>query len=138
MPIDYVARPDEGFVEVVWSGTITAHDLRMSWSKILSDPAVLRIGQALTDIRDATLDFSGAELAQVVLTVAVPALNGRAWRSAIIVHDPVQFGVSRQYEAFSAQFGEDAIFFERDEARDWLLQPPETRERGESAVEGRN
>ncbi len=132
MPIDYVARPDEGFVDVVWAGTITAHDLRMSWSKILSDPTVLRIGRALTDIRDATLDFSGAELAEVVLTVAAPALKGREWRSAIIVHDPVQFGVSRQYEAFTAQFGEDAIFYDRDAARGWLLHPPEPPEQGDS------
>jgi len=135
MPIDYVARPDEGFVEVVWSGTITAHDLRMSWSRILSDPAMLRIGRALTDIRDATLDFSGAELAAVVMTVAAPALRGREWHCAILVCDQVQFGVSRQYEAFAAQFGQDAIFFDRDTARDWLLQTPVTRERGDSASE---
>jgi hypothetical protein len=133
MPIDYVARPDEGFVEVVWSGTITAHDLRMSWSKILCDPAVLRIGQALTDIRDATLAFSGAELAEVVLTVAAPALKGRQWRAAILVCDRVQFGVSRQYEALTAQFGEDSIFFDRDAALSWLLQKPSAHELDDSA-----
>jgi len=125
MPIHYVVRPQDEFVNVIWSGTITADDLRQSWSTILADPEVLRIGRTLTDLRDADLDFSGDELAQVVQDVALPVLTGRDWRAAILVRSPVQFGVSRQYQVFADAIGEDAVFFDPVAARDWLLQGPD-------------
>lgn len=131
MPIDCTPRPQDGFVEVTWSGTITAVDLSRCWSKILTDPEVLRIGRALTDLRDAELAFSGAELAEAVHTVAAPLLRGRNWRAAIVVRNPVQYGVSRQYEVFAQQLGEDGIFFDLDSARRWLLQEVADPIRGE-------
>lgn len=131
MPIDCTPRPEDGFVEVTWSGTITACDLSRRWSEILPDPEVLRIGRALTDVREADLAFSGAELAEAVRTVAVPALQGRKWRSAIVVRTPLQFGVSRQYEVFAKEFGEAGIFFDLDAARRWLLQEVADPIRGE-------
>jgi hypothetical protein len=124
MPIHYAVRPEDKFVDVTWSGTITADDLRQSWSTILADPEVLRIGRALTDIRDADLAFSGYELAQVVQAVALPVLKGRDWRSAILVRAPVQISFSHLYQVFAAEFGEDAVFFDPVAARDWLLQGP--------------
>lgn len=122
MPIDCTPRPEDGFVEVTWSGTITAYDLSRRWSEILADPEVLRIGRALTDLREADLAFSGAELARAVQAVAVPALNGHKWRAAIVVRSPLQHGVSHQYEVFARELGEDGIFFDLDSARHWLLE----------------
>lgn len=92
---------------------------------------MLRIGRALTDLREADLAFSGAELARAVQTVAVPALKGHKWRAAIVVRSPVQYGVSHQYEVFAREFGEDGIFFDLDAARRWLLQEVADRIRGE-------
>ena len=131
MPIDCTPRPEDGFVEVTWSGTITADDLSRRWSEILTDPEVRRIGRALTDLREADLAFSGAELARAVLTVAVPALQGRKWRAAIVVRSPVQHGVSHQYEVFARELGEDGIFFDLDAARRCLLQEATDPIRGE-------
>lgn len=121
MPIACIPRPQDGYVEVNWSGAITAAVIRQRWSEILADPEVLRIGRALADIREADLQFTGAELADIVATVAAPALQGRRWRSAIVVRDPVQYGVSRQYEVFSGEFGVDGIFHDPADARRWLL-----------------
>ncbi len=122
MPIDCIPRPDDGFVEVIWSARNTAVELSRRWSEILTDPEVLRIGRALTDVRQAELGFSGEELAEVVDTVAAPALRGHYWRAAIVVRSPVQFGVSRQFEVFAHQFGESGIFYDPAEARRWLLE----------------
>lgn len=83
---------------------------------------MLRIGRALTDVRQAELGFSGEELAEAVETVAAPALRGHHWRAAIVVRSPVQFGVSRQFEVFAQQFGENGIFYDPAEARRWLLE----------------
>jgi len=124
MPIYYEVRPAEGFTAVTWTGAITAADLHRSWSEILADPEVLALGRALTDLRTATLAFSGSDLEHAIQTVAVPVLTHHAWRSAIVVEAPVQYGMSRQYQVFAEQFGEDGIFFDVDAALQWLMEQP--------------
>ena len=74
------------------------------------------------DLRGANIRFTGNELSNLVSTVVTPVLNGRDWRTAIVVEEPVQFGVSRQYQVFAERFSTDAIFHDYDEALRWLLQ----------------
>ena len=54
---------------------------------------------------------SAANVARtLVRAVAVPGVNGKEWRTALLVGDPIQFGVSRQYQAFAEMYSNDAIF----------------------------
>ena len=57
---------------------------------------------------------------QVVRTLVEPALNGRDWRSALLVGGSVHFGVSRQYQSFAEMYSKDAIFHDEDAALKWL------------------
>ena len=54
--------------------------------------------------------------------MAIPALNGRDWTTAIVVDRPVQFGVSRQYHVFAERYSKDCIFHDYDAALRWLRQ----------------
>ena len=52
-------------------------------------------------------------------------MKGRAWHTAIVVANPVQFGVSRQYQAFADRYSKDAIFGNEWDALRWLESQPQ-------------
>jgi hypothetical protein len=120
--ISYSIDQTKGIVFIVYAGDITAEDIGGYWSKLLTDPEVLRIGRSLVDLRKARLLLTGQELQDKVRRVAAPLLQGRQWRSAIVVASPVQFGKARQYEVFSESFASDSIFTDYDDALAWLLK----------------
>lgn len=120
LPISYSIDPALGIIREVWQGTVTAADLRAYWRAYLADPQVLALRKTLVDLRGADIQFNGRELHELVSTLVIPVLNGRAWRTAIIVEQPVQFGVSRQYQAFADFYSTDGIFEDFDKALQWL------------------
>jgi len=122
MPITYTIDREAGIAESVWTGDVSASDLAEFWSRFLADPEVLAIRKNLADLRQGNITFSGAELSVLIQTIVVPALKGRTWTSALLVAHAVHFGVSRQYHVFAERFSTDAIFYDRDAARAWLMQ----------------
>jgi hypothetical protein len=83
---------------------------------------VLALRRTLVDLRGANLRFTGKELSSLVSHVVIPVLKGRDWKTAIVVEQPIQFGVSRQYHVFAEQYSTDCIFHDDDEALLWLHQ----------------
>jgi len=120
MSISYAIDDEKGCIIETWTGDVTAQDLAEHWKVYLGDPAVMALRKTLVDLRNARIVFTGAQLASLVVTIAVPALRGRSWRSAFLVRDPVQFGVSRQYQVFAETYSRDSIFGSEDEALAWL------------------
>jgi hypothetical protein len=120
MPISYTIDQDTGIIFEVWTGDIGALDLRAYWEHILADPDVMARRRTLVDLRRAHIHFTGQELANLVASVVIPALKGLHWITAIVVDDPVQFGVSRQYQVFADCYSCDSIFFDNAAASDWL------------------
>ena len=110
---DYVKRKGE---ELKSSAT----DLADHWKRLLVDPDALAIRRTLVDLRNCELAFSGEQLFNLVRTLVEPALNGRDWRSALLVGGSVHFGVSRQYQSFAEMYSKDAIFHDEDAALKWL------------------
>jgi hypothetical protein len=121
MPISYTLDEETGFITEVWTGDIAASDLASHWRRYLADPAVLRIRRTLVDLRGCRILFKGVELSTLVKTMVIPILDGRDWKTAIVVDHPAQFGVSRQYQAFAESYSSDAIFSDPEDARRWLL-----------------
>jgi hypothetical protein len=119
-PISYSVDLAQGVIFEVWRGDITAADLRRYWGTYLADPEVLSVRRTLVDMRAATILFSGNDLSNLVASVVIPALGGRDWKTAIVVEQPVQFGVSRQYQVFAERYSRDSIFHDPDEALRWL------------------
>jgi hypothetical protein len=126
MPIHYTIDAGTGIIHETWTGEVDASDLGDYWRNYLTDSQVLELRTTLVDMRDAHLRFSGTELRHLITTVVDPVLQGRDWLTAIVVADPVQYGVSRQYHVFADHYSKDAIFSDRDAALGWLLQKKES------------
>lgn len=120
MPISYTIDYEHRIVRTVWTADVSADDVRSHWLTYLDDPMVMALRRTLTDLRAANLKFTGEELYELIRDVVVPRLEGVGWKTAILVAQPEQFGVSRQYQVF-AQYSEDSIFHDEARALAWLL-----------------
>ena len=122
MPIAFTIDRKLGIVREYWAGSVTAEDVKELWSHYLSDPEIMGLRATLADLREATLDFGGAQLRRLVSTVVDPQVQGRDWISAIIVAGPVQLEMSRQYQELAENYSRDAIFFDEHDALEWLMR----------------
>jgi hypothetical protein len=122
MPIDYAIDKSSGIIVEVWTGEVSAPVLAAHWKRLLADPEALSIRMTLVDLRNCDIQFSGEQLFDLIGTVAVPMLDGRNWRTALLVGKSIHFGVSRQYQAFAEIYSEDAIFHDEGAALKWLKQ----------------
>jgi hypothetical protein len=125
MPITYTIDREKKLITEVWTGEITAGDLATYWKRYLDDPEVLAIRRTLVDLRQANILFNGSDLQILIQTIVLPVLNGRDWKTAIVVEGNIQYGVSRQYQFFAEHYSKDAIFDNMDEARHWLTGLPD-------------
>jgi hypothetical protein len=120
MPIAYTIDREKRLIFETWNGEVHAGDLATYWNRYLVDPEVLGIRRTVVDLRAAEIRFSGVELRRLIDEIVLPALKDKKWTTAIVVGDPVQFGVSRQYEAFAAFYSDDSIFASVAEAEKWI------------------
>lgn len=121
MPITYSIDRQNRVIEEKWMGTINKDDLADYWKRYLEDPEVMDLRRTLVDLREAHILFTGHQMEALIASIVLPALKDRDWKTAIVVDQPVQFGVSRQYQVFADRYSKDAIFTNMDEARGWLL-----------------
>jgi hypothetical protein len=122
MTIEYTIDHERKVILETWLGTTTASELASYWRRILVDPEVLAIRRTLVDLRGASIEFTGLELASMVESIVIPMLGGKTWRSALLIEKPVQFGTSRQYQVFAENYSQDAIFHDPEAAMRWLLR----------------
>jgi hypothetical protein len=121
LPITYSIDRSLGVIFEVWRGDVTADDLGRYWTAYLENPEVLELRRTLVDLRAAEIQFTGSEMLHLVSSIVLPVLNGRDWKTAIVVQKPAQFGLSKQYHFFAEQYSTDSIFFEPEPALSWLL-----------------
>ena len=121
MTIEYTIDNERRVIVETWRGVTTASELASYWRRMLVDPEALAIRRTFVDLRDASIDFTGAELASMVESIVVPLLGGKSWKSALLIEKPVQFGSSRQYQVFAESYSRDAIFHDAEAAMRWLL-----------------
>jgi hypothetical protein len=121
MSITYRIDEDVGVIFETWKGDVSAHELGEYWKGYLADPEVMKLRRTLVDLRSAKLMFSGSDMSVLIQTVVNPVLEGRDWKTAIVVNSPIQFGVSRQYGVFADHYSTDAIFGDVETGLAWLL-----------------
>ena len=122
MPITYALDRSRNIIIETWTGSVSAADLAAYWRIYLADLEVINCRRTLVDLRHATILFTGAELATLVQTIALPALHGKKWVSALLIERAAHYGTSRQYQVFAEQYSIDAIFSDWNTAIDWLVQ----------------
>jgi hypothetical protein len=112
---------EKKLITEVWTGEVQSQDLAAYWKSYLEDPDVMAIRRTLVDLRQAEILFNGFDLDMLVKRIVLPALNGRDWKTAIVVEKSFQYGLSRQYQVFAERYSKDAIFYNSEEARQWLM-----------------
>ena len=125
MPITYTTDCEQKLITEVWTGEITAECLAAYWKQYLDDPDVLAIRRTLVDLRQAEIRFKGADLDTLIRNIVLPVVEGRDWKTAIVVEKSLQYGVSRQYQVFAECYSKDAIFYDLEKARNWLAGLPD-------------
>jgi len=121
MTIEYTIDRERKVIFETWLGVTTASELGSYWRRLLADPEALAVRRTLVDLRNADLEFTGVELANMVESIVIPMLGGKSWKSALLIDKPVQFGASRQYQVFAESYSQDAIFHDAEAAMRWLL-----------------
>ncbi len=122
MPISYEVDEELDVVLVTWRGDVTVDDYRAHLRAMLQDPDALRSARCLTDVSQANILMSGAQLNAVGNAEAIPRLAGRTWKTAVVVSSAVNYGVARQYQILSESEGSDSVFRNREAALAWLLE----------------
>lgn len=120
MTITYVVDAGLGAVLSCWTGEVTIAELRAHWAQVLDDPAARALACTVADLSQARLAFHGDDLHRAVHEVAAPRLRGLTWANAIVVAQPVQYGVSRQFQVFSELISDNAIFPTMAAALAWV------------------
>jgi hypothetical protein len=121
MPIHYSINQSLGIIDEHWTGSVAISDLKKYWRQYLDDDQVMKLRRTLVDLRSANIQFKGHELDLLIQSNVVPKLKGLKWTTAIVVSEPVQFGVSRQYSIFAENYSKDSIFYDYEKAKAWLL-----------------
>ncbi len=122
MGIVYRVDEEAGIVFATWTGEITADVLGDYHRLVLNDKAALRIRRDVTNVQEANLLFTGEEFESLIRTFVMPILKDLGWTTAIVVKekDLVQWGVSRQYQAFAHRYSKDSIFTDEASAIAYL------------------
>jgi hypothetical protein len=121
MPIAYKVNAALGIVFADWRGTVTAKDIAGYWTELASDQAALACGRSITDISSCDMQFTGEELRLLAKEILEPAIRGRNWKTAVIIKNPVHYGVTRQHEMLSEGFMNTNVFYSDVLARKWVL-----------------
>lgn len=103
MGITYQIDSVDRLVRIHWEGPVDLACVRDHWLRLTADEAALACGRSLADVRQAEFLITGPELDRLVQTLLRPSLQGRAWKTAVLVDAAVQVGISRQYSVFLGQ-----------------------------------
>ena len=121
MPTTREIDPTGRFVRATWTGDVTQADVEARVIEIFGHPILSEIGRSLTDIRGAQLMVNGADINAATVGTIIPMLGNRRWRTAYLVAGSFQYGMCRQFIAYTEQYIVSAIFTDEAEAIAWLV-----------------
>jgi len=119
MPIRFLIEKGVVFRELL--GDVTFDALVKHWGEIFTNAELPDPFAIITDLRSCNLLINGKDVQRLVETIR-PRMKGRRWISAAVVKSPVQFGVTRQFMTHASEFGENAVFYDFDEAVRWVRE----------------
>ena len=120
MPIQYRIDPDSGVIFRRFTGDITLQDFEQHWRSLLEDPALQEPLAMIVDMRECRLLVHGDELSSLIVNVIEPRLGRRRWFSAVVVAAPVQYGITKQFIAYSHGCGITDVFYDMEDAVEWI------------------
>lgn len=120
MSITYRVDHELNVIFETWTGEVSTGELEEHWVGFLADREVLECRRTVADLRNCTISFFGADLDALIVKHVMPVLEGRTWRTALVVAQPLQFGVARQYQVFADKYSADQIFADIETATAWV------------------
>lgn len=127
MPIEYRIDRGLGVVHHEFTGAISLEDFEQHWRRFLADPELPDPLFMFADMRNCRIVVHGADAQYLVQAVVNPLLGDRRWVSSVVVASPCDYGVTKQFIAYSEKFGDTEVFFDLDEATRWLAAKMELR-----------
>ena len=122
MSITYRHDPSLDVVLEEWCGPVSAEEVGRHWAERVADAPTLACSRILADLRTCQVRFTGDELRRMVKASLQPSKRNEPLRIAIVAANPLQYGVSRQFQAFHDEVIESAVFTDPAEALEWLLK----------------
>lgn len=120
MPIQYRIDPDSGVIFRRFTGDITLDDFERHWRTLFADPELPESLKIISDMRECRLQMHGEDITRLVSDIIEPGLGQRRWYSAVVVAAPVQYGITKQFMAYSHGCGVTDVFYDINEALAWL------------------
>lgn len=121
MSLSYRVDAENRLLLVRADGPITLESFRLHWKEVFTDREAMNCSRVLVDVRGAEIKFAGPEIMELTRSVYAPKIRGRRFRVAVVVDGMLQFGVARQLQMVADAEHTHRVFFDRDEAMDWLL-----------------
>lgn len=120
MPIQFEIDRVHGIVYHDFDGPITFGELETYWRTFLSKNDLPRPLALFADMRKCTMEVHGDDIQAIVHTVIEPLLGERRWVAAAVVGSTTEYGVTKQFMAYSERCGITEVFLDADEALAWL------------------
>ena len=120
MPIEYRIDRELRVVHHGFTGEIHLQDLEQHWRPFLSDPDLPDPLLMFADMRGCRIMVHGDDALYLVRRVIEPMLGTRRWVSAVAVSSSCDYGVTKQFIAYSDPFGETEVFMDARDAWRWL------------------
>ncbi len=120
MPIQYEIDCECGIVRHEFTGAITVEELETYWRNFLSENGLPQPLALYTDMRNCSMEVHGEDIHAMVRMVIEPMLGDRRLIAAAVVGSTTEYGVTKQFMAYSERCGVTEVFVDPDEALHWL------------------
>jgi hypothetical protein len=122
MPITYTFDKRAGLIHVTATQCLTLADYLALRRSVESDESIPTRSAVIFDMRGVTeVAVSGPQI--FALAQTKDAVERRASRIAVVVKDPVAFGLTRMYDMARGTGPPLRVFAEINTALHWILQP---------------
>ena len=125
MPLSYEIDEERKLMTVIADERLTYEDVMAHQRALLSEPRLKEPLLCLVDLRKISMfGMSGRDVLKLAQTRGDFPFLAMNLRTAVVVNSAAIFAMARMYALSRRKFVEPmAIFYDMDEARQWLLQP---------------
>ena len=124
MPITYSMNHDEGYLEIIYKGQISDAEFLDTYKSLLNSYDRIPATNNLTDISEADLTNLSSSAIQTLAEYSnrsYKEAGTTSFKTAIYAPVPIQFGLSRMFEALAHEtLHEVEVFQDREKAIQWL------------------
>ena len=125
MPIAWEVDPARSLVLMTATGDVTMADWLQARREYGGDPAMLACRRFLVDLRQAAMALRGDEVRALSGTRRELPFVTPESRTAVVVANPLAYGLSRMYELTRKDDGRFRVFDDYDQALRWIEEADE-------------